>query len=112
MVAWCAAVFGDIADVAQLAEQPPRKWQVVGSNPTVGSIRSRGAEPGSGAARVAAPARRATPGAGPQPRVWARPARSAPAAAARSPRPAGPPATASDAHAAPASPRARASRSP
>ena len=25
------------ADVAQLAEQPPRKWQVVGSNPTVGS---------------------------------------------------------------------------
>src|SRR5205807_871819 len=27
----------DDADVAQLAEQPPRKWQVVGSNPTVGS---------------------------------------------------------------------------
>ena len=26
-----------LADVAQLAEQPPRKWQVVGSNPTVGS---------------------------------------------------------------------------
>src|SRR4029077_4012598 len=25
------------ADVAQLAEQPPRKWQVGGSNPTVGS---------------------------------------------------------------------------
>ena len=26
-----------VADVAQLAEQPPRKGQVVGSNPTVGS---------------------------------------------------------------------------
>jgi hypothetical protein len=25
------------ADVAQLAEQPPRKWQVVSSNLTVGS---------------------------------------------------------------------------
>ena len=30
-----------IADVAQLAEQPPRKWQVVGSNPTVGSMDNR-----------------------------------------------------------------------
>jgi hypothetical protein len=28
-----------IADVAQLAEQPPRKWQVVSSNLTVGSIK-------------------------------------------------------------------------
>ena len=28
-----------IADVAQLAEQPPRKWQVVSSNLTVGSKR-------------------------------------------------------------------------
>src|SRR5690348_1280149 len=45
MVAWCAAVFGDIADVAQLAEQPPRKWQVVGSNPTVGSNLSGPAPP-------------------------------------------------------------------
>src|SRR6266700_2459629 len=37
---WSAArqKFRDDADVAQLAEQPPRKWQVVGSNPTVGSI--------------------------------------------------------------------------
>ena len=26
-----------VADVAQLAEQPPRKWQVVSSNLTVGS---------------------------------------------------------------------------
>src|SRR5256885_8772650 len=31
------------ADVAQLAEQPPRKWQVVGSNPTVGSKWTAGA---------------------------------------------------------------------
>jgi hypothetical protein len=28
-----------LADVAQLAEQPPRKWQVVSSNLTVGSIK-------------------------------------------------------------------------
>src|ERR1700674_3074541 len=28
------------ADVAQLAEQPPRKWQGWGSTPTVGSMRS------------------------------------------------------------------------
>src|SRR2546430_17326035 len=41
MVAYALAAspnFNDeIADVAQLAEQPPRKWQVVGSNPTVRS---------------------------------------------------------------------------
>ena len=30
-------VLFQIADVAQLAEQPPRKWQVVSSNLTVGS---------------------------------------------------------------------------
>jgi hypothetical protein len=39
MVPFVPALLSAIAcaDVAQLVEQPPRKWQVVGSNPTVGS---------------------------------------------------------------------------
>src|SRR6266851_5231493 len=41
-------LFAQNADVAQLAEQPPRKWQVVSSNLTVGSTTTsvRSARPG------------------------------------------------------------------